>query len=91
MVELPWSLLPEAQGRGLATESANAAIAVASGLGLKQVVSLALVENSTSRRVMEKIGLSYLREVEHFGLAHALYGTDLRVWRAERSGGRAER
>ena len=87
MVELPWSLLPEAQGRGLATESADAAISMASGLGLKHVVSLALVDNSASRRVMEKIGLSYEREVAHFGLAHVLYGIDLRVWRGDRSAG----
>ncbi len=81
MVELPWSVLPERQGTGLATEAAVAALGVASGLGLKHVVSLTLVGNSASRRVMEKIGLDYEREVEHFGLAHDLYGIDLRVWR----------
>ncbi len=86
MVELPWSLLPESQGRGLATEAATAALTVAAGLGLKHVVSLTLTGNLASRRVMEKIGLTYEREVEHFGLPHVLYGIDLRVWRNERSG-----
>jgi ribosomal-protein-alanine N-acetyltransferase len=80
MVELPWSLLPEFQGRGLASESAAAALKVASSIGLKHVVSLALLENDASRRVMEKIGLSFERKVEHAGLPHALYGIDLRVW-----------
>lgn len=87
MVELPWSLLPEFQGRGLASESAAAALGVAAGIGLKHVVSLALVENYVSRRVMERIGLSYERQVQHFGLPHVLYGIDLRVWRSD-SGGR---
>ena len=83
MVELPWSLLPEWQGKGLAVESALAALSTASGLGLKHVVSLTLIGNSASRAVMERIGLSYEREVEHFGLPHVLYGMDLRVWGAD--------
>ena len=81
MVELPWSLLPEDQGLGLATESAEAALAVASQISLKHVVSLALTDNVNSRRVMERIGLSFEREVEHLGLPHVLYSLDLRVWR----------
>jgi len=84
MVELPWSVLPGSQGRGLAAEAARAALSVASGIGLKHVVSLTLTGNLASRRVMEKVGLTYEREVEHFGLPHVLYGTDLRVWRADR-------
>jgi ribosomal-protein-alanine N-acetyltransferase len=84
MVELPWSLLPESQGRGLAAESAVAALGVASRIGLKRVVSLTLTGNQASRRVMEKIGLDFEREVEHHGLPHVLYGTDLRVWRDRR-------
>ncbi len=81
MVELPWSLLPTYQGRGLASEAAIAALEVASRSGLKRVVALTLVGNSASRRVMERIGLGYERTVEHVGLPHLLYGVDLRVWR----------
>lgn len=81
VVELPWSLLPAFHGRGLATEAASAALTVAAGLGLKKVVSLTLVDNAASRRVMEKIGLVYQRDIEHYGLPHALYSADLRVWR----------
>jgi RimJ/RimL family protein N-acetyltransferase len=84
MVELPWSLLPEFQGRGLAAESAVAALGVASRVGLKRVVSLTLPGNRASRRVMEKIGLTFEREIEHCGLPHVLYGIDLRVWRDRR-------
>lgn len=73
MVELPWVIVPGFQGRGLASEQAIAAIRTARQLGLKHVVSLALVENFASRRVMEKIGLIFRGEVEHVGLPHVLY------------------
>jgi RimJ/RimL family protein N-acetyltransferase len=86
MVELPWSLLPEWQGHGLAAESAFSALEVASNIGLKHVGSLTWTENAASRRVMEKIGLTFEREVEHSGLPHFLYTIDLRVWRGRRPG-----
>ncbi len=85
MVELPWTLLPDEQGCGFASEAGSAALAVASRIGLKHVVSLALVENLASRRVMERIGLDFEREVEHFGLPHVLYGINLRVWRQRKT------
>lgn len=76
-VELPWALLETCQGRGYATEQALAAIATARSFGIERVVSLALPENVASRRVMEKAGLSLVREVEHAGLTHVLYELDL--------------
>ena len=76
-VELPWSLLPSFQGMGLATEAASAAVMIAREIGLKRLVSLALVDNVASRRVMEKAGLTYRRDIEHFGLPHALYSIEL--------------
>lgn len=72
-VELPWALMPAHWNRGLATEAARAALEAARGVGISEVVSLALLENAPSRRVMEKAGLAYDREVEHVGLPHALY------------------
>lgn len=72
-VELPWAVMPALQGRGYATEMAAAAIDAARDAGLDRVVSLTLPDNIASRRVMEKIGLDYLREVEHVGLPHVLY------------------
>jgi len=76
-VELPWALRGAYQGRGLATEAALAAIETAREVGLERVVSLTLVENRASRRVMEKAGLSYLGEVQHAGLTHAFYAIEL--------------
>lgn len=76
-VELPWAVRGQFHGRGLATEAALAAIEAARNVGLPRVVSLTLVENRASRRVMEKIGLEYSGEVPHAGLPHALYVLDL--------------
>lgn len=72
-VELPWALVPSRWGEGLATEAALAAIAAARSLGLSEVVSLTLVENDASRRVMAKAGLRFAGRVEHGGLPHLLY------------------
>ena len=72
-VELPWALLPQFWNDGLATEAARAALAAADRVGITEVISLALLDNTPSRRVMEKAGLTYEGEVEHVGLPHALY------------------
>ena len=72
-VELPWAVLPQFWKQGLATEAARAAIAAARRVGIGELISLALLENTPSRRVMEKAGLEFDREVEHVGLPHALY------------------
>ena len=72
-IELPWALLPAFWNDGLATEAAQAALAAAGRIGIPEVISLALLENTPSRRVMEKTGLLFEGEVEHVGLPHALY------------------
>ena len=72
-VELAWALLPGAQGRGLATEAALAAVAEARVLGLDALVSFTLPDNVASRRVMEKAGIAFDRDITHAGLPHVLY------------------
>lgn len=73
VVELPWAVMPAMQGSGYATEMAVAAVGVARGLGIDRVVSLTLPDNLASRRVMEKCGLEFSREIGHVGLPHVLY------------------
>lgn len=72
-IELPWALMPRFWNQGLATEAAMAAVETARRLGISDVVSLALLDNQASRRVMEKAGLRYAGEIQHVGLPHALY------------------
>ncbi len=76
-VELPWAVMPTQQKRGYATEMAKAALDTAREVGLEKVVSLTLPSNLASRRVMEKIGLNLIGEIEHVGLPHVLYELEL--------------
>ena len=72
-IELAWAIVGPEQGRGLATEAAVAGVAEARRLGLDEVVSFTLPDNAASRRVMEKAGLAFEREITHGGLPHVLY------------------
>jgi RimJ/RimL family protein N-acetyltransferase len=72
-VELPWSLIPARWGEGLASEAGAAALETARAIGLTEVVSFALAGNIASQRVMEKIGMERVGEIEHAGLPHVLY------------------
>jgi RimJ/RimL family protein N-acetyltransferase len=73
-VELGWVVHPERWGEGLATEIGRASIDVAARvLGVREVVAKTLVDNTASRRVMEKLGLRPEREIDHHGLPHVLY------------------
>ena len=76
-VELAWSILPEFQRRGLATAAALAGLERARELSLPRIVALTLADNVASRRVMEKAGMAYERDVVHAGLPHVLYGMAL--------------
>jgi [ribosomal protein S5]-alanine N-acetyltransferase len=61
-------------GSGLATEMAGAILTVAfEHLGLADVVAFTLTTNQASRRVMEKVGCQFEREIVHAGLPHVLY------------------
>jgi RimJ/RimL family protein N-acetyltransferase len=73
--------MPAFWGRGLATEMAGASIAVAiERLQVDSLVAIALPGNRASRRVMEKLGMGYEREVSHAGLAHVLYRLTAAQW-----------
>jgi RimJ/RimL family protein N-acetyltransferase len=80
--EVAYGFLPEYWGRGYATELAR--VAVAQGfvrLGLRNIVSFALRGNQASRRVMEKTGFAYERELVHSGRSHVLYRLTVEAWR----------
>jgi RimJ/RimL family protein N-acetyltransferase len=59
-VEIAWRLAHERWGHGLATEGALGIVRYAFGeLGLEELVSFTVPSNLRSRRVMEKIGMTY--------------------------------
>jgi [ribosomal protein S5]-alanine N-acetyltransferase len=73
-VEVAWLVAPEHWGRGLATELARVAVAVAfTHLELPSVVAFTLTHNAASRAVMERVGMVYERDIVHAGLPHVLY------------------
>lgn len=72
-VELPWSVEPELQGRGLATEAACAAVEWAAELGFEEAIALTLPDNLASQRVAEKAGFRLDGACQHAGLPHYLY------------------
>ena len=71
---MTWTIAADRWGEGLATELGAAAVEVAArDLGLEELISLTLPENAASRRVMEKLGFAYERDVVQRGLPHVLY------------------
>jgi [ribosomal protein S5]-alanine N-acetyltransferase len=73
-IEVGWAVVPERWNQGFATELALASIESGFGpLRLPQIVAFTMPGNSASRRVMEKTGFAYEREITHVGLPHVLY------------------
>lgn len=56
-----WRFLPRAWGHGYATEAARALLDLAFGLGVRRVTATTMSVNSASRRVMERIGMRFVR------------------------------
>lgn len=65
-VEVGWRLAREHWGRGYAPEAARAAMDFGFDvLGLDEIVSFTYVGNTSSRRVMEKLGMGLVGEFDH--------------------------
>ena len=65
VVELGWAVRSDRWGEGLGTELARASVEAAARLGIEQVVAYTLPHNTASRRVMEKLGMTYDRTFVH--------------------------
>ena len=62
-LEVGFHVRADRQGQGLATEAARAVVAHArAGLGLRRLVSIHVVGNEASARVMVKLGMTLERE-----------------------------
>jgi RimJ/RimL family protein N-acetyltransferase len=73
-IELGYGLLPAFWGQGLAGEMSREALRLGFELlGLSSIVSFTLPTNLRSRRVMEKVGLQFERDVIWADLPHVLY------------------
>jgi ribosomal-protein-alanine N-acetyltransferase len=73
-VEVGWAVMADRWGEGFATELGAAALSAGfETLALASIVAFTLPDNIASRRVMERLGFAYERDVEHAGLPHVLY------------------
>lgn len=80
-VEVGYLLARPAWGRGYATEAARASRDWAfSALGVARVISLIRPENRRSQRVAERNGFRVIRQVQHAGLLHDVWGMERSAW-----------
>jgi RimJ/RimL family protein N-acetyltransferase len=73
VVEVGWSVTPSRWGEGFAPEAGQASVDWGFAHGLGRIVSFTMPENERSRRVMEKLGMTYVREFERAEATHVLY------------------
>lgn len=71
--EVGWSVLPEHQRQGYATEAARTAIGYAASLGWTTLISLIHKDNVASRGVAVKLGATLEREFEKGGFPAQVY------------------
>jgi ribosomal-protein-alanine N-acetyltransferase len=73
-VEVGYGFAREHWSQGLATEAARAALAYGfDALALEKIAAVAYPENLASRRVMEKLGMKYLRPAFFYGVNVVYY------------------
>lgn len=73
-VELGYALMPAWWRQGLATELATACVRIAfEDLGRDDLVAFTLPTNHRSRRVMQRLGFTYERDIIWAGMPHVLY------------------
>jgi RimJ/RimL family protein N-acetyltransferase len=82
-IEVGYGLMREFWGRGLATELAIASLDVGFvELRRPDLVCFTLPTNAASRRVMEKAGFRFEREIVYADLPHVLFRLTAADWRA---------
>lgn len=80
-VEVGWALSREVWGRGYATEGGRASVATGfEVLSLDSIISFTRPTNLASRRVMEKIGLTFRGEADYKSIPHVWYSLGRDQW-----------
>ncbi len=78
-LEIGYHLLPEHQGRGLATEAALACRELARERGITHLIAIIRPDNLPSRRVATAMGMTPERRTVHSGVAVDVLGMTLDV------------
>ena len=80
-VEVLYLLARAHWGQGLASEAARAALAYGfDQVGLDRIIALTKPENTASRRVMEKLGMQYEKNLHIFNLEAVYYAMTRQAW-----------
>jgi ribosomal-protein-alanine N-acetyltransferase len=73
-VEVGWAVLGRLWGNGYATEMGRASLIFAfHDLGVDEVVAFTEARNIRSRAVMERLGMTYQRDIIHDSMPFVLY------------------
>lgn len=76
-VELLYGLAKVYWGQGITSQASQAAITYGfNTTSLDKIIALALPENQASRRVMEKAGLRYVKQIQIFNLDAVYYSIE---------------
>ena len=76
--ELMYAIHPDYQGKGYASEASKAALEFGKQqLKIDRIVAYTLPENLASRRVMEKLGMRFIKSFVHADLDHVMYEIEL--------------
>lgn len=85
-VELAYMLPRGEWGRGLALEAARACLRYGfETLGLESVAGLTIRDNRRSRRVLERVGMSYRHDARFYGFDCVMYSVTRAEWRDDGS------
>jgi RimJ/RimL family protein N-acetyltransferase len=85
-VELAYLLAKSDWGRGLATEAGAACLRYGfEQLGLGSIAALTRPDNARSRRVMERLGMKYVRDSNYHGYSCVWYSISRDEWRPDGS------
>jgi ribosomal-protein-alanine N-acetyltransferase len=91
-VEVLYLLARAHWGQGLASEAAQAALAYGfDQVGLQRIIALTKPENTASRRVMEKLGMQYEKNLHIFNLQAVYYAMTRQAWARHSAVGEPQR
>jgi len=85
-IELAYLLAKSEWGKGLATEAGAACLRYGfESLGLDKIAALTRPDNTKSRRVMERLKMSFVEEGSYFGYSCVRYSLAREDWRPDAS------
>ncbi|KPL03861.1 MAG: hypothetical protein AMJ90_02830 [candidate division Zixibacteria bacterium SM23_73_2] len=77
-IEIYYGLSKSYWGKGFATEAARAILDYGFLIiGLKKIIAIVMPQNNASKRVIEKMGMVYRKQIENLPAKHKAYEGDL--------------